>query len=246
MHTDQHVMSTAPHEPTPAINSAIASFPRRQRRAGANPKPWTRVRGHDQVIPSRARAGRLEGEQVAQLVSAAAIGDASAWDELVREFTGLVRSVARAHRLSDADAGDVAQATWLRLFEHLDRIKEPARLGAWLATTARRECLRVLRGSQRHVLLDDEWEYSDSTDAPADSAVLAAERDLALRRCFGRLRPTDQQLLTLLIADEEPAYTEISVALAMPIGSIGPTRARALDRLRDQIDNDGSLALFSA
>ena len=86
----------------------------------------------------------------------------------------------------------------------------------------------------------------DSTEAPADSAMLTAERDLALRRCFGRMRPTDQQLLTLLIADEPPAYTEISAALAMPVGSIGPTRARALDRLRDQIDTDGSLALFLA
>jgi RNA polymerase sigma factor (sigma-70 family) len=164
----------------------------------------------------------------------------------VREFSGLVRSSARAYRLNDADAGDATQATSLLLFEHLDRIKDPARVGAWLATTARRECLRVLRGARRHVMLDDEWDYGESTEAPADSALLAAERDLALRRCFGRLRTTDQKLLTLLIADEQPAYTEISVTLAMPVGSIGPTRARALDRLRRQLDSDGSLALFSA
>jgi RNA polymerase sigma factor (sigma-70 family) len=246
MHTDHHVTSAAGHEPTSTTTSAIATFPRRQRRAGSNPTPWTRVRGHDQSMPPRAGAARLTGEQVAELVAAAAAGDASAWDELVREFSGLVRSIARAHRLGDADAGDAAQATWLLLFEHLDRIQEPARLGAWLATTARRECLRVLRGTKRHVLLDDGWDYSEPTEAPADYALLAEERDLALRRCFGRLRTTDQQLLTLLIADEQPAYTEISVALAIPVGSIGPTRARALDRLRDQLDSDGSLALFSA
>jgi RNA polymerase sigma factor (sigma-70 family) len=246
MHTDHHATSAAGHEPTTTTASAIATLPRRQRRAVANPGPWARVRGHGEATRSRTGARRLAGEQVAELVSAAAAGDTSAWDELVREFSGLVRSVARAHRLNDADAGDAAQATWLLLFEHLDRINEPARLGAWLATTARRECLRVLRGAQRHVLLDDEWDYGESTEAPADSALLAAERDLALRRCFGRLRATDQQLLTLLIADEQPAYTEISVALAMPVGSIGPTRARALDRLRSQLDSDGSLPLFSA
>jgi RNA polymerase sigma factor (sigma-70 family) len=205
-----------------------------------------RLRGHEQAIRPRASAGRLSGEEVAKLVSAAAAGDGSAWDGLVREFSGLVRSIARAHRLSDADAGDAAQATWLLLFEHLDRIKEPARIGAWLATTARRECLRVLRGAQRHMVLDDEWGYPESTDAPADSALLAAERDLALRRCFGRLRTADQQLLTLLIADEQPAYSEISATLAIPVGSIGPTRARALDRLRDQLASEGSLTLFSA
>lgn len=245
MHTDHHAISAVAPEPS-ITTSAIATLPRRQRRAGANPRPSTRLRGHDRAIPSRAGAGRLAGEQLAELVAAAAVGDTSAWDELVREFSGLVRSVARAHRLSDADAGDAAQATWLLLFEHLDRIKDPARLGGWLATTARRECLRVLRGAQRHVLLEDEWDYAEPTEAPADTALLAAERDLALRRCFGRLRTTDQQLLTLLIADEQPAYTEISVALEMPVGSIGPTRARALDRLRTQLDSDGSLGLFSA
>jgi RNA polymerase sigma factor (sigma-70 family) len=246
MHTDHHVSSTAGQGATTVVASAIAASPRRQRGAGTNPRPRNRVRGHGRAIPRRAGAQRLTGEQLADMVSAAAAGDASAWDELVREFTGLVRSVARWHRLNDADAADTAQATWLLLFQHLDRIKEPARIGAWVATTARRECLRVLRGTPRCVALDDEWEYVESTEAPADSALLAAERDLALRRCLDRLRATDRQLLTLLMADHQPGYAEISVTLAMPVGSIGPTRARALDRLRDELASDGSLALLSA
>jgi RNA polymerase sigma factor (sigma-70 family) len=246
MHTHQHVTSTAGHEPMTATTSAFATSPRRQRGGGTSPRPRMRVRNHDRAIRRRDGSGGLTGEQITELVSAAATGDASAWDELVREFSGMVRSIARWHRLSDADAADVAQATWLRLFEHLDRIKEPARIGAWLATTARRECLRVLRGAQRCVPLGDEWEYGESTDAAADSGLLAAERDRALKRCFARLRVADQQLLTLLMADEEPAYADISVAMAIPVGSIGPTRARALERLRSELASDGSLALLAA
>src|ERR1700722_88878 len=164
MHTDHHTTSTTGREAMTATASAIATAGRRQGGAGANPGPPIRIRSHDRKISSRAGAGRLTGEQVAELVSAAAVGDASAWDELVREFTGLVRSVARAHRLSDADAADAAQATWLLLFQHLDRVKDPARVGTWLATTSRRECLRVLRGAQRYVTVGDEWEYGDSIE----------------------------------------------------------------------------------
>lgn len=245
MHTDLHVTSPAPNGPMTATTSAIATSPRRQRGAGANPRPRIRVRSHDQTIPRRNGTG-LDGEQLTELVLAASAGDASAWDQLVREFSGLVRSIARWHRLSDADAADAAQATWLRLFEHLGCIKEPARIGAWLATTTRRECLRVLRRSRRDVCVGDEQEWGESTEPPADSVLLAAERNLALRRCLRRLRPTDQQLLALLIADEEPSYAEISMALSIPVGSIGPTRARALDRLRTELANDGSLGLLAA
>jgi RNA polymerase sigma factor (sigma-70 family) len=226
-----------------ATTSAIATSPRRQRGAGANPRPRIRVRSHDQTIPRRNGTG-LAAEQLTELVWAAAAGDASAWDQLVGEFSGLVRSIARWHRLSDAD--DAAQATWLLLFEHLGRIKEPSRIGAWLATTTRHECLRVLRRSQRDVCIGDEEEWGESTDAPVDSVLLAAERDLALRRCFSRLRPADQELIALLIADEEPSYAEISMALSIPVGSIGPTRARALDRLRTELTDDGSLGLLAA
>ncbi len=162
----------------------------------------------------------------------------------MREFAGLVWAIARGHRLSDADAGDVAQATWLKLFEHLDRINDPSRVGAWLATTARRECLRVLRGAQRQVPFGDETQYRESTEAPAEDALLMAERDLALWRCFARLRGGDRALLHLLMAEPRPAYEEISARLSIPVGSIGPTRSRALERLRHELKSDGSLALL--
>jgi RNA polymerase sigma factor (sigma-70 family) len=189
--------------------------------------------------------GRLSGEQVAQLLRSAAAGDSRAWDGLVEEFAGMVWAIARGHRLSDADAADVSQSTWLKLLERMDDIQDPARVGAWLATTTRRECLRVLRVAQRHVLSGDDAEEHASPDMTPDDVLLLAERDHALWRCFARLRQSDQTLLRLLMADPRPAYEEISAALDMPIGSIGPTRARALERLRQELDRESELSLIA-
>jgi len=189
--------------------------------------------------------GHRSGEAVAALVRVAAAGDESSWVQLVGRFGGLVRAVARRHRLGEADAADAVQATWLKLIEHLDDLNEPARVGAWLATTARRECLRVLRDGKRQVPLGDELPEGDPPDISEGDELLIAERDVALWRSFSRLRPSDQALLRLLMADSRPAYEEISSALDMPIGSIGPTRARALERLRRELGRDGTLALLS-
>src|SRR5262245_64975338 len=92
---------------------------------------------------------------VEALVARAASGDTAAWDELVERFGRLVWSVTRAHRLPDADAADVFQTTWLRLVENIDRIAQPGSLGGWLATTARRESLAVLRRNARILPTDD-------------------------------------------------------------------------------------------
>jgi RNA polymerase sigma factor (sigma-70 family) len=187
---------------------------------------------------------RRNGSQIAALFRAAARGDRVAWDGLVEEFGGMVWAIARAHRLSAADAADVAQSTWLRLFKHLDSIHEPERVGAWLATTARRECLRVLRVAQRHVLSEDELAKAECIDSALED-ILTAERDEVLWRCFAQLRPSDQALLRLLVADPRPGYEEIAAALDMPIGSIGPTRGRALDRLRQELEREGQLSLMT-
>jgi len=189
--------------------------------------------------------GRPGGSSTAPecLVRAAARGDAGAWDELVDRYTGLVWAVARAHRLSAADAADVAQTTWLRLVEHLGRLKTPAAVGAWLATTARRECLHVLRQASR-CQPSEAVPEPEATERPdADAPLLLAERDATLWRAFTRLPARDQALLRLLTADPRPSYDEIGLALDMPIGSIGPTRARALERLRREA---GRLGLEAA
>lgn len=189
---------------------------------------------------------RLSEEQVATLVGSAAAGDQRGWDGLVEEFSGMIWAVARAYRLYDADAADVAQATWLKLLEHFRQLKDPARVGAWLATTAGRECLRVLRDSKRYVPLGDDAPEPQSPEMLPGDALMITERDEALRRAFACLRASDQALLRLLMADPRPAYEEISAALDIPIGSIGPTRQRALERLRHELDKQRTLVLVSA
>lgn len=182
---------------------------------------------------------RLTPEATTCLVEHAAAGDEHAWQGLVDEFGGLVWAVTRAHRLGDADAGDVAQTTWLRLVEHLSLLKDPERVGAWLATTARRECLGVLRRSARLVAHGDDLP-EPADDAPThDTALLTQERDATLWRAFAHLSERDRALLRMLMADPVPSYEEIGAALGMPIGSIGPTRARALQRLRREVERLG-------
>ena len=192
----------------------------------------------------RTAKQRLSGTEVTGLVKAAASGEQRAWNSLVGAFGSMIWAIAGAHRLRDADAADVSQATWLALLEHLDELKDPARVGAWLATTARRECLRVLRERERRVLFGDDCPEPESTDPSPAEELLVSERDAALWRGFGRLRSSDQALLGLLMADPRPAYEEISAALDMPIGSIGPTRQRALARLRDELDSELALSLM--
>lgn len=171
-----------------------------------------------------------QSEHVASLVRAAASGDQDAWEALVAEFSVLVLGIARAHRLNEADAADVAQTTWLRLVEHLGRINDPERVGAWLATTARRESMRVLCRAKRQIVTDQVPERSAEDDLA--QRLLTKESHEAVRQAFRRLRSTDQALLGLLLADSAPSYEQIGRILEMPVGSIGPTRARSLTRLR--------------
>ena len=171
---------------------------------------------------------------VAAWVATAASGDKAAWNKLVDRFAPTVWAVARGHRLNAADAADVSQTTWLRLVEHLGRIEQPERIGAWLATTARRESLRVLRLSGRQVPNGDDFEQVvDTRDNSArDDALIADHRSEIVAELIAQLPVRSQTLLRLLSANSPLSYKEISEALDMPIGSIGPTRARALERLK--------------
>jgi RNA polymerase sigma factor (sigma-70 family) len=173
----------------------------------------------------------------ATLIAAAAGGDQHAWDSLVDRYAGLVWTVARSFRLSAADAADVSQTTWLRLVEQLGRIRQPDRLGAWLATTARRESLAVLNRASRDLPTSDPLllEPRQPTTGSVDEDILRAERDSDLWRAFESLPANCQQLLRLLMVEPTPGYAEVSAALAIPIGSIGPTRARCLGHLKRRV-----------
>ena len=173
-----------------------------------------------------------------ELLERAGKGDQPAWDAIVARHGSRVWAVARAHRLSSADAEDVFQVTFLRLVTHLGTIRDPSRMGAWLATTARHECLRILRRSGRTIPSGDE-ETLDAPDPllpPVESNLLAAERQVAIHAALSRLSEACQRLLRVLMADPEPSYEEVGAALDMPIGSIGPTRGRCLKHLRRELE----------
>ena len=175
-----------------------------------------------------------EPDPVPVLVAAALSGDSRAWNRLVQRFTPLVLSVVRRHRLHGDDAEDVVQTLWLRLVEHLGDLREPQALPGWIVTTTRNECLRLIRGRQ-HL---SPAEFTEQLVAQAlesedvGNELLEAERHQALLGALAQLPDRDQALLLLLIEDPPPSYQEISRQLGLPVGSIGPTRARALSRLR--------------
>lgn len=176
-------------------------------------------------------------QSVSALVQAAAEGGQEAWNELVQRYDGLVWSVPRSYGLSAADAADVAQTTWLRLVERLSTIRDPERVGAWLATTARNECRQTLRRGGRQIPTDDDYQLEppEPLSEPVDAALLASERDAALWRSVDALPEVCRRLLRVLMADPPPTYEEVSAAIDMPVGSIGPTRGRCLQRLRDLV-----------
>jgi RNA polymerase sigma factor (sigma-70 family) len=147
----------------------------------------------------------------------------------------LIWSICRRYRLGSADAEDAAQAVWLRLVDRLDKIRDPAAIAGWLATTTRRECCRVLRAARGPQAA---WPARDAEAIPDDQAptaeheLLAAERNAALREALAQLSARDRQLIAILTADPPVPYAEISARLGVPVGSIGPTRGRCMDKLR--------------
>ena len=181
---------------------------------------------------------------VIALVTRARDGDQHAWDELVDRYAPLVWSICNRYQLNRHDIDDVGQTVWLLLVEQLGNLREPAALPGWLATTTQRECLRIVRAARKYDSFGSPVESQMSSDQPAvmiEQEVIAAELNAALRAAFAELPSRCRQLLSMLIGDPPRSYAEISATLPIPIGSIGPQRARCLDRLR----RSPSLSAFS-
>jgi RNA polymerase sigma factor (sigma-70 family) len=171
---------------------------------------------------------------VVALVTRASRGDQDAWYELVDRYAPLVYTICTRYRLSNHDIEDVGQNVWLLLVEQLGKLREPAALPGWLATTTSRECLRVVTAASKAERLgtglDDSVLFVD--DAVIDEEILVAERNAALRAAFAELPPRCQQLLSMLLSDPPHSYADIHRELGIPVGSIGPQRARCLERMR--------------
>jgi RNA polymerase sigma factor (sigma-70 family) len=168
---------------------------------------------------------------VAPLLESAARGTESAWREIIARYSPLVLAVCRDYGLTGADVDDVTGSVWLRLVANVTRIREPEALPGWLRTTIRHECLMLLRHKNRRIpterLLID-----GGTEPEIDASLMAEERRAAARAAFARLPDRDRELLGMLFSDPPRSYQEISSTLGIPVGAIGPTRARCLARAR--------------
>jgi RNA polymerase sigma factor (sigma-70 family) len=172
---------------------------------------------------------------VISLVARVSDGDQGAWNELIERYSPLVWSICLRYRLTRDDTDDVGQSVWLLLIEQIGSLREPAALPGWLATTVKRECLRILRAAGRHdhAGLPPEDQMPPDPDATMiEQEVIAAERNAALRAAFAELPRRCHELLSMLVSDPPFAYADVSATLGMAVGSIGPMRARCLDRLR--------------
>jgi RNA polymerase sigma factor (sigma-70 family) len=182
-----------------------------------------------------------EAELVAALVRDAAAGSQQAWDGIVARYNRLVWAVARSFRLAEPDAADVVQTTWLRLVEHLHAVQQPERIGSWLGTTARREALRVAKTREQSLERSTDHQVTGLPDplASIEESLLTRERDAELYHAVLQLNDRCQRLLRVLSASPPPRYETVSEALGLPVGSIGPTRARCLDKLRRVLTEQG-------
>jgi RNA polymerase sigma factor (sigma-70 family) len=175
--------------------------------------------------------------RVTDLLLRAVDGDPAAWDEIVRRYSGVVSATVSSFRLQDADAEDAVQMTWLRLAENCHRIQRPEHLSGWLATTARRECLHILR----HQAELPQLTPYDTVDSLTDPEQIIIDADIAraLGELFEELPPRRRTLLQALFSDTPRPYAEVARAAGIPPGGIGPTRARALRQLRDRLAEQG-------
>lgn len=186
----------------------------------------------------------LKSSSNSELVASAACGDRDAWFEIVRRYEGLVWSVALQSSLRHADAADVSQTVWLRLAQHLTRLRNPEDIKSWLATTTRHECYRVAK-QQARTIPTDVAEYLDEVGVPNDGTahLEVIERDHALWEAFLRLPNTCQSLLTLLNTDPPPRYVDVADRCGIAVGSIGSRRQRCLWSLRVALENNSAIGM---
>jgi RNA polymerase sigma factor (sigma-70 family) len=180
------------------------------------------------------------------LVAACRTGDPQAWEVLVQRYQRLIYTIPRRAGLTEDQAADVFQRVFTLFIERIDQIQQPERVGAWLATTARREAWRISRQSRATIPLpgadnatDEPFDIPDTGLLP-DEQIEQIEQQQQIRRALNTLDPRCQQLLTLLFYQlEPPAYADIAQQLGTTEGSIGPTRARCLQKLRKLLDESG-------
>jgi RNA polymerase sigma factor (sigma-70 family) len=175
------------------------------------------------------------------LIREAARGSNSAWEELVGRKEALVRAVARGFGLGPADVADVTQTIWLRVLSHIQRLDQVASINGWLVLTARREAMRVSMSRSRCAATGDASFDADG-GCPHDDgrlperSALNGERREAVRKAVGDLPEHQRRIVELFLSDPELRYDQVAAMAGVPVGSLGPTRRRALARLSRDAD----------
>jgi RNA polymerase sigma factor (sigma-70 family) len=189
----------------------------------------------------------MTDQDTAELVRRAAAGDELAWRQLIDRLEPCLRRVSSAYRLGEAEAADAVATVWLKLVEHIGSLRDSSSVAGWLMTTLRRECLARASARSRERPLADLAGVDEPVDViDFDRWLLGADRRQLVDRAMMKLSEQERQLIGMLFADPKPSYAEISANLAMPIGSIGPTRCRLLGKLRDAMADDEAWELASA
>ena len=176
--------------------------------------------------------GTVSDPPFAPVANAAAAGDRVAWDEIVRRFDPMLRGVVRRFRLQASDIDDVVQTTWLLAFCHLENLDDPAAIGRWMIVVARREALRTLQRGVHEVMTDEPVPPIVNDASTPETVALERERATAVTTAVRRLSGRQRDVLDAMLRRPDRSYNDLSVELGIPIGSIGPTRDRALVRLR--------------
>jgi len=199
-----------------------------------------RIKRRDDIDQTKCAHPPIGSLSIAELLSAVGEGNPAAWEEIIRRYGGLVRAKVYSFRQQDADALDAVQMTWLRLAENCHRIQFPERLGGWLITTASRECLRILRQTKRIPYATEAMieSVADPSIGP-EQHIIDTDRAQELWNLVAELPPRWRSLLQALFTDAPPPYSEVAHTIGIPIGSMGPTRARALQQLRRIADERG-------
>ena len=169
---------------------------------------------------------------VADLLAGIGENDPRAWTEIVRRYQPLLVSRARRYHLQESDLLDAVQTTWLRLAEHWRSIDSPERLAGWLSTTICREAMRLIRNGRRMVCVEAVGDGIVDMYAGPEQRVVDAETVTIVRELIDGLPARRRDLLDALFGPDPQPYAELSRRIGIPIGSIGPTRARALRQLR--------------
>jgi RNA polymerase sigma factor (sigma-70 family) len=218
----------------PELTNQLAREQRRQLLAEAS-QGQLRHQPGCQATPAANAEAVADSPSVTALVTRARNGDNQAWDELVERYAPLIWSICRRYRLRQVDADDVEQDAWLRLVDQLASLRDPAALPGWLATTTRRECYRVLRAARKQEAAGhwlDVADIADKMTGMVESDLLRTERSAAVLAALTQLPPDSRRLIAMLVQDPPVPYIEISARLGIPVGSIGPCRARCLEKLR--------------